>query len=418
MIGKILIIIFILSLVFISTAIIYNNNNTDSINYTYRSSCFNDDDCVNVGCNGTNDKCEGAKCVYDPDYMKNVCIPPDMKICKISDTNVEPGKNYSTNWEKLGLTKCTENADCNKCINQPQWGCYKDWPVNVDQSLTRISAVNGKCVGSDAKQENGFCYIYPPGDENGKIENAGYCMPIVEDDNGEGGCNPTTSDIYLTQHDKYSSNWSCMCKNPAMFDHKNTATSDCTFQKTCGYNPDPSLSKGTLYMKPDTNATICKSENDCESDQKCCISDPQMQGSVCLGTTEQLGDDESLDYVCHNKWDETNTDNWVDHGKCLCEPGYTYVNIIPTDDKDLYSSEKLCLVDSCYDETLDGDFKGATLPYTQVDLKACKCPSERPIQCPEDIVNSKTQIKETTIMRVLRIKFFINLFFMNYIFIS
>lgn len=388
----IFIIIFIVSLIFILTAKVYNDNNIKT-DYMYRSSCLTDDECENIGCNGNDKTCKGSKCVYDPDYLKNVCIPPGMNICKISDTDVVQGQNYSIKWKELGLTLCKEDSECDQCINQPQWGCFTDWPKTSRDPLVKTKASNNKCsIDGVTPDEDGFCNIFPPGDENGKLDGFGYCMPKIENADGpDSSCNPATSDIYLTQHDKYSSNWSCMCKNPAMFDHITTSTSDCTFQKTCGYNPDPSLSKGSLYMQPDTDdPKPCNSESDCGSDQKCCVSDSSMQGSVCLSESEALDENETIQYVCHDKWNDKNTSNWVTQGKCACEPGFTYVNIIPTEDTDLYSSEKLCLRDACYDETLDGDFKGKTLPYTDVTNKGCKCPSERPVRCPQDIENPTT----------------------------
>ena len=376
MFGIIVFIIF-LSLLFLLTTVISKNKNEQDL--SYRNSCVKNEDCEKVGCNGQ-DTCLGATCVYDKDYAKNVCIPPGDQVCKLSDTDNISG--FSRNWEELGLTYCQTDSDCDKCINQPQWGCFKDWPTNdpghIPIKIKPQKLDNGKCENDEQPDSNNLCTISPPADSVGNDLKGGYCMPKVTDYHGDNSeCNLSTSDIFLTQADGYSSNWSCICKNPEMFDHENSAQSNCVYEKICGYNSDPKLSKGALYMKNEIEQ-VCTSQNDCAGDnQKCCIDDDNYQGKVCLDEGE-VTEDSDKNYVCHTRWDKENLHDWVSDGKCACEPGYTYVHTEGNE----YSAKKICINDTCYDKDSK---EGVTLPWRNADDKMCNCPTTKPVRCPQDI---------------------------------
>lgn len=374
-----------LSLLFISTVVMFNKGKDTSA--TFKDDCETDEDCRDETRGGK----PGARCEYNKAYEKRKCILDGQAICKVRGTN---GKDWNEELEGVHegenrLTICQSDSDCDGCINQPQWGCYKMTGAASVDTLTKIQSCKdcgdlASCPEGAYSDEDGKCNVLMPRvDEDGNDVNLqgeevthGYCMPIVTDQVGLDGtskCNSQTSDIFLTQSGEYSSQWSCLCRNPAMFAHQDTSTSNCVHEKICG--ADAGL--GALYMDTDKP---CSGPDSCGEDSVCCVKDSTAEGDVCLkpGDTAKPGEE----YTCHVRWDLDNEKNWSELGKCNCEDGYTYV----TEGKSLDTSSKLCIPDQCYNPE---DGKGRTRLRKDGEDVACDCPEDslKPISCtdlPED----------------------------------
>ena len=380
----------ILCIVFILTVYLSQDKTKD---LTYRDHCEIDSDCIDEQTK------QQGKCEYDPDFDKKVCLGLGQKICTVSGSEYSDENKFSEFWKENGLTKCNNNTDCNVCKNMPQWGCFTDFegvgddvrPVLVNakefmgdyycpdkgskgmtyDTSTKV-CVNfaGETVSSDShdcdidNKKIPTCKLYQPAPENG--EKVGYCLPIVTEKNGVISCNRKTGDVVLTNHDSYSSQWECMCKNPRMFDHElGGATSDgydstgtnCVYNKTCSGH-------GTLMMptKNDSGTTTqCDAANPCTGDQKCCAhtplpdsdSDPtQYHGKVCLGG-DFTDPPDDVKFVCHKPWERENIDEWEVDGKCDCDSGYVFIqengdgeNYITSGQE--YDAYKFCEPDICH----------------------------------------------------------------------
>jgi len=354
--------------------------------------CETDADCRDESKGGK----PGARCVYDKAYDKSKCLLDSQAICKIRGTN---GEDWNQSLDEVydgdkQLTICQEDSDCDGCINQPQWGCFKENGSNREEAVIIKSCLGPDCKGKyqcsddDIKGEDGSCKVIRPSvDENGNAVNIvgepithGYCMPIVAYQTGLDGtskCNSQTSDIFLTQSGEYSSQWSCLCRNPAMFSRRDTSTSNCVHENICGADND----LGELYM--DTGRS-CSSSDGCGDDETCCVENSDVMGNVCLSgddTPATLADgDEPESYTCHKRWDLDNETDWSTLGKCKCKPGYTYI----TDGTGLDDTIKSCIPDQC---TSQEDGLGHTKIYPKNGKVSCECSAEstKSISCPDDL---------------------------------
>ena len=384
------IILGLLSMVFISAVVLFSKKERedDFISDT----CDVDEDCRDESKGGK----PGAKCTYISEYDMKRCLTDDQNVCKIRGTD-------GFDWMKTdlddvhdgdkSLTICQTDSDCDGCINQPQWGCFKQASISVNE----IPPTIGTCKSEDGelcdsggdktcsygRATDGKCRVtLPLVDEDGNEVNRsgepthGYCMPIVSDQRGLDGtskCNSQTSDIFLTQSGEYSSQWSCLCKNPAMFSHESTSTSNCVHEKICGAD----AGVGKLMM--DTGRQ-CSSGNDCGGGEACCVNGVDDVGNVCLGEDEVASDNETR--TCHARWDKDNESDWFKNGKCLCEPGYTYVS----EGDGIEDGTKLCVPDQCHSPDDHPFPSGFTKLHKQGEIGVCECPagSKYPISCPGD----------------------------------
>lgn len=368
-------------------------------------SCEIDEDCRDPAKGGK----PGAQCVYNASYSKNKCITSDQAVCRIRGTN---GLDwYKTDLDitngDVALTLCEEDSDCDKCVNQPQWGCVKansTSSIEVGLSLKVCDPDDCEdvtCSDGGKPSKDGTCPVkYPKFDADGNAINPnnepikyGYCMPKVTEQvglDGTSACNSQTSDIFLTQVDEYSAQWSCLCKNPAMFSHTDTSTSNCVNEKICGAD----VGVGHLLM-PTKPQQTCTNNAMCGENGSCCSTDTDAMGKVCLTDGEETEGD---DYACHTRWDKTNETDWSESGKCLCAPGYRYVTTGDTTE----NATKLCVPDSC---AADLENMGWTTLYTKQQAegggfnRTCSCQGTS-ISCPADLPENVTATNNTRMFRL------------------
>jgi hypothetical protein len=400
------ILLFLLGMTFIYS--VYLKVPLPGTSTSMRDSCEVDEDCRDPSKGGK----PGAQCVYNASYSKNKCITSDQAICRIRGTD---GLDwYKTDLDitngDVALTLCEEDSDCDKCVNQPQWGCVKAKNTFSTEKELRLKVCNGDdeckdvtCSNGAKPGKDGTCLVaYPKFDADGNIINKnnepikyGYCMPKVSDQvglDGTSACNSQTSDIFLTQVDEYSAQWSCLCKNPSMFSHTDTSTSNCVNEKICGAD----VGVGKLLMPTDPQQT-CTNNAMCGENGSCCSTDKDAMGKVCLEDGDQLANGGD-NYACHTRWDKTNETNWSEYGKCLCAPGYRYV----TTGDNTENATKLCVPDSC---AADLENIGWTNLYTKGDAeqndfnRTCSCQGTS-ISCPMDLPESLSGANNTRMFRL------------------
>lgn len=161
-----------------------------------------------------------------------------------------------------------------------------------------------------------------------------------------------------------------------MFSHLDSSTSNCVHEKICGAD----LGNGKLVMNTGKN---CNSNSMCGKGEVCCVDDKDFMGNVCLKDGEIGSEDEKR--TCHVNWDKDDERDWFKLGKCLCAPGYTYVN----DGDGIEDGTKLCIPDQCYSFIDEPGNSGFTGLYKKGDQRLCECPDDSnfPISCPGDLPN-------------------------------
>lgn len=315
-------VVFILFLLTFATLILVRHNNNSLSAY-----CDNDKDCP-----------QGYKCINNPELEnKKQCFPSKAEFCSL-----QPDK----------LKECDPNNpnSCNDCLNEPSFSC-----IVVDDKHP---------------------YVWRQGDKTINVPNSppskGWCLPDVKTDNY---CNPYTSDYVLIETSPERYEWGCLCKYPNLF----TSTEpggDCNVVRACGQEDND---KNNLFV-PNINKKECKTDNDCENDEKCLtIRDPPP-----CGTT-------STKKVCHTMWSK---DQQTQHninplsGQCVCDVGLKY-QCLETGEN-VYKMN--CIPDSCgvFGSTTDCEPIFGNCVQTPA-TSCCNCPKGY-IKCPEDIPATNTAV--------------------------